>query len=183
MSENHDKEEILEEELMQEAEEVVADLEESEEAQLDEEITVSGDDELTKLKDLLARNQADYENFKKRTQRDKEDMIFFLKGDIFKKILPRLDDLERIIKNTPEDQKTQALFEGVVALEKTLKKDINSFGIQKFESKGCTINPERHDVMTQVPGEEGIIIDEFESGYMLGDRVLRVAKVVAGNGL
>jgi len=183
MSENHDKEEILEEELMQEAEEVVADLEESEEAQLDEEITVSWDDELTKLKDLLARNQADYENFKKRTQRDKEDMIFFLKWDIFKKILPRLDDLERIIKNTPEDQKTQALFEWVVALEKTLKKDINSFWIQKFESKWCTINPERHDVMTQVPWEEWIIIDEFESWYMLWDRVLRVAKVVAWNGL
>ena len=44
------------------------------------------------------------------------------------------------------------------------------------------MNPELHEVMTQVPGEEGIIIDEFEKGYMLGDKVLRVAKVVVGNG-
>jgi molecular chaperone GrpE len=54
---------------------------------------------------------ADFENFKKRVERDKQDMIFFLKQDIFKKILPRIDDLERIIKNTPEDMQNGALFE------------------------------------------------------------------------
>jgi molecular chaperone GrpE (heat shock protein) len=48
---------------------------------------------------------ADFENFKKRVERDKQDMIFFLKSDIFKKILPRIDDLERIITNTPEEMK------------------------------------------------------------------------------
>jgi molecular chaperone GrpE (heat shock protein) len=53
----------------------------------------------------LARNQADYLNFKKRVDRDREDMIYFIKVDIFKKILPRLDDLNRIIKNSPEDFK------------------------------------------------------------------------------
>jgi len=64
------------------------------------------DIEFQKLKDLLSRTQADFDNFKKRTERDKEDMIFFLKSDIFKKILPRLDDIERIIKNTPEDMQS-----------------------------------------------------------------------------
>jgi molecular chaperone GrpE (heat shock protein) len=54
---------------------------------------------------------ADFENFKKRTQRDKQDMIFFLKQDIFKKILPRLDDLDRIINNTPEEMKAGAVYE------------------------------------------------------------------------
>jgi len=54
---------------------------------------------------------ADFDNFKKRTERDRTDMIFFLKQDIFKKILPRLDDLERMIKNTPEELKENALFE------------------------------------------------------------------------
>jgi molecular chaperone GrpE len=54
---------------------------------------------------------ADFDNFKKRTERDRTDMIFFLKQDIFKKILPRLDDLDRMIKNTPEDLKNNALFE------------------------------------------------------------------------
>jgi len=54
---------------------------------------------------------ADFDNFKKRTERDKTEMIFFLKQDIFKKILPRLDDLDRMIKNTPEDLMNNALFE------------------------------------------------------------------------
>jgi molecular chaperone GrpE len=54
---------------------------------------------------------ADFDNFKKRTERDRDDMIFFLKQDIFKKILPRLDDLERIIKNTPKDLQDNPLFE------------------------------------------------------------------------
>jgi molecular chaperone GrpE len=68
-------------------------------------------EEILKLKELLARTQADYQNFKMRTERDREDMIFFLKYDIFKKILPRVDDLERMIKNTPENEKTQVLYE------------------------------------------------------------------------
>ncbi|MDF1682618.1 MAG: nucleotide exchange factor GrpE [Patescibacteria group bacterium] len=59
----------------------------------------------------LAKVMADFDNFKKRVDRDKTDMIFFLKQDIFKKILPRLDDLDRIIKNTPEELKENALFE------------------------------------------------------------------------
>jgi molecular chaperone GrpE len=69
----------------------------------------SAEDE--KCKDILARTMADFDNFKKRTERDRTDMIFFLKQDIFKKILPRLDDLDRIIKNTPNELKSNALFE------------------------------------------------------------------------
>ncbi|MDR0772346.1 MAG: nucleotide exchange factor GrpE [Candidatus Peribacteria bacterium] len=55
--------------------------------------------------------QADFDNYKKRTERDKEDMTFFLKADILGRILPRIDDLERIIKNTPKDLKQNPLFE------------------------------------------------------------------------
>ena len=61
--------------------------------------TTQGSDEIVKLKEILARTQADYQNFKMRSERDREDMIFFLKYDIFKKILPRIDDLERMIIN------------------------------------------------------------------------------------
>jgi molecular chaperone GrpE len=68
---------------------------------------------------------ADFENFKKRTERDRDDMIFFLKQDIFKKILPRLDDLERIIKNTPKELQNNPLFEGVISMESKLVADLN----------------------------------------------------------
>jgi len=70
--------------------------------------------------DKLAKTQADFMNFKARTERDKADMIFFLKQDIFKKILPAIDDLERIINATLDENKNTPIYEGVVALHKKL---------------------------------------------------------------
>jgi molecular chaperone GrpE len=107
-----DRNKMEEQDIVEEMEEELEDIE-NEEGDIDEEKLeeaihpeepIAPEEE--KCKDILARTMADFENFKKRTQRDKQDMIFFLKQDIFKKILPRLDDLERIIKNTPEEFKT-----------------------------------------------------------------------------
>lgn len=175
MSQKHDKDEILEEDLQHQAEEE-SDLYENQEDRIEQD-----ESEIAKLKDMLARSAADLENFKKRTERDKADMIFFLKLDIFKKILPRIDDLERIIKNTPEEMRNGPVYEWVVTLEKTLLKDLTKLGVKSFESIWQEVNPDMHEVMTQVPGEEWKIIDEFEKWYMLWDRVLRVAKVVVWN--
>ena len=138
--------------------------------------------EVQKLKDILLRTQADFENFKSRTQRDREDMIFFLKSDILKKILPRVDDLERIIKNTPQDMQAWPLFEWVLSMQSKFLADFEKMGVSSFESIWETVNPNKHDVMTQVPGwEEWIIIDEFEKGYELSWRILRHAKVVVSS--
>jgi len=105
--------------------------------------------------------------------------MFFLKSDILGKILPRIDDLERMLKNTPEDMRSGALYEWILALEKSLKKDLSDLGVKAFESLGQPVDPNKHEVMTQVPSEQiGLIVDEFEKWYMLWDRVLRVAKVV-----
>lgn len=132
-----------------------------------------------KCRDMLARTMADFENYKKRVERDKQDMIFFLKSDIFKKILPRLDDLERILNNTPEDMKSGVLYEWLLSLDTKFQKDIENLWIKSFVSKWLEVDPDRHDVMTTIPGQkEGIIFDEFEKWYMLWDRVLRPAKVV-----
>jgi molecular chaperone GrpE len=114
------EEEILESELQ--------DLENAQNAQEDTNTTRDDNatDEVAKLKEQLARTQADYANFKMRSERDRQDMIFFLKYDIFKKILPRIDDLERMIKNTPEDQRSGALYEAILAQEKAFKKDLEN---------------------------------------------------------
>jgi molecular chaperone GrpE (heat shock protein) len=64
-------------------------------------------------------------NFKQRVERDKQDMIFFLKSDILKKVLPRIDDLQRMILNTPEEMKVGALFEGIVSMETKLISDLD----------------------------------------------------------
>ncbi|MGE4443524.1 MAG: nucleotide exchange factor GrpE [Candidatus Altimarinota bacterium] len=140
-----------------------------------------GNEEILKLKENLARTQADYQNFKMRSERDRQDMMFFLKHDILKKILPRVDDLERMIKNTPEDQRNGVIYEGVLVLEKSLKRDLEALGVTPYVSLGEEVNPDLHEVMTQIPSENpGKIVDEFEKGYMLGERVLRVAKVIVG---
>ncbi len=107
MSQYHDKEEIEEEELINEAEQEADVFEQQEDLIEEQEEEIEKDEgQIAKLKDTVIRVQADLENFKKRTERDKADMVFFLKSDIFKKILPRVDDLERILKNTPEDMRT-----------------------------------------------------------------------------
>ncbi|MCT4616694.1 MAG: nucleotide exchange factor GrpE [Candidatus Gracilibacteria bacterium] len=134
------------------------------------------------LKEALARKQADYVNFQKRTQRDREDTIFFLTKKIIEKILPTIDNLERIINNTPENNQTGTLYEAVVSNYKSLLKTLDELNIKPFNSKGEQVNPDKHEVMTQIPGEEGIIVDEFEKGYIMGDKIIRVAKVVVGNG-
>lgn len=173
-----------EQDIIEEIQEEILDIEDSE-WEIDEEKledVVSGKSDFDKLKDTLMRTTADFENFKTRTQRDRQDMIFFLKSDIFKKILPRIDDLERMIKNTPENMQSGALYEGILAVEKNIKKDMSDLGVESFSSLWEEVDPNKHDVMTQVLGKpEGIICDEFEAWYMLWDKVLRHAKVVVGS--
>lgn len=128
---------------------------------------------------MLAKVMADFDNFKKRTERDKQDMIFFLKQDILKKILPRLDDLDRMIKNTPEDLRENALYEGIVSMQSKLVSDLEKMWVSAFVSIWEEVNPDMHDVMTTVPWQTPwVIFDEFEKWYKLWDKVLRHAKVV-----
>jgi len=183
---DHSKEDIEEDDILEEMEDEIEQIEDEQWAiddeKLEDAIHPNDSDEIKKLKDTLARTQADYQNFQTRTERDKADMVFFLKQDIFKKILPRIDDLERIIKNTPESEQTGAIFDGMKLVYSKLMEDMNRLWVKAFESKWQEVDPEKHDVMTQVPGEEGIIQDEFEKWYELEGRVLRHAKVVVGNG-
>jgi len=106
-----EKNKLEEQDIIEEMEEELEEIED-EEGDIDEEkLEDAIHPEEEKTKDILARTVADFDNFKKRTERDKGDMIFFLKQDIFKKILPRIDDIDRIIDNTPEDLQDNPLFE------------------------------------------------------------------------
>lgn len=128
---------------------------------------------------LLAKVMADFDNYKKRVERDKHEMVFFLKQDILKNILPRVDDMERIIKNTPDDLKWNPIYEWVVSMHSKILSDLWKMWVIAFESVWNQVNPDKHDVMTTVPWKESwIIFDEFEKWYMLNDKVLRHAKVI-----
>ena len=179
----NEKDEIEEQDIVNEMQDEIADIENNEEENNNEEIETTGNSEIDILKDTLTRTQADFVNFKQRVERDKEDMIFFLKTDILKKVLPRIDDIQRMVQNTPEEMREWALYEGIVSMETKLLADLDKMWVKPFESKGSTVDPDKHDVMTTVPGqEEWIIFDEFEKWYVLWERVLRHAKVVVWAG-
>ena len=176
-----DREEIEEKDIIEEMEEELEEIQNNE-GEIDEDkldkTRWKKTGEREKVKETLTRVTADFENFKKRVERDKDDMIFFLKSDILKKILPRVDDLERMIANTPDDMKSWALFEAIISLEKNFKKDLESIWVKPFNSIWEEVDPNKHDVMTKAPWEQDKIIDEFEKGYELNSKVLRHAKVV-----
>jgi len=186
MAKHKDRENLEEKDLVEQINEEISEIENNdweiseekvEEAQWDK------DPIFNELKEALAKSQADYENFKRRTERDKDEMVFFIKSKIINPILKRVDDIERIIKNTPEEEKETPIFKAVLALEKSLKKDLADMWVKEFISLWEEVNPNKHDVMTQAPGKaENIICDEFEKGYELNWKVLRIAKVIVGAG-
>lgn len=180
MSKKHGRDLTQEEILDNWFHEIKEELKEIDEIEQNMQVDIKdGSEEIQKLKETIARIQADNQNFKMRVERDRLDTMFFLKNDIFKKILPRIDDLERMIQNTPEESRIWALYEWIVSTEKALKRDLENLWVKPFISIWEVVNPDKHEVMTQIPSDNPwIIVDEFEKWYMLWDRVLRVAKVI-----
>ncbi len=143
--------------------------------------TPTSDDEIARLRDALARSQADYQNLLMRVERDKADMAFYLSSKILTPLLTQVDTLERAVR-LKDGVEGDSFVDWVRALHGNMIKFLESQGVRAFESIGLEVDPDRHDVMTEMPGEAGKIVQEFEKGYTLGERVLRHAKVVVGNG-
>ena len=141
----------------------------------------SSDDEIARLKEALARSQADYQNLLMRIDRDKADMIHFLSAKILTPLLTQIDNLERAVK-LKEWVEWDNFVDGVRSVFSGFMKYLESQKVASFDSMGQEVDPDRHEVMTEMAGEAGKIVAEFEKGYTLGDRVLRHAKVVVGNG-
>lgn len=137
--------------------------------------------EIIRLQEALARSQADYQNLVMRNERDKADMVHFLSAKILLPLLTQVDNLERAVK-LKDGIEGDAFVDGVRSVFSGFQKYLESQKVTAFESVGWEVDPDRHDVMTEMPGELGKIISEFEKGYLIGDRVLRHAKVVTGNG-
>jgi molecular chaperone GrpE len=162
------------------------DIEEAEKAEwkLEDEMKWIGkiQDEINTLKESLARAQADYHNLVRRVERDREEMWAYMTGNIIAKILPFVDNLERIIAATPLEMQEWGLFDWIKSTYLGIIKTLEWMWIKSFISVGNEADANLHDVMSQTPGEEGKIIQEFEKWYMLGDKVIRHAKVVVGSG-
>ena len=99
-----------------------------------------------------------------------------------KKVLPTVDNLERVLTSTPKEQQVGSVFDGVKGAHAGLVKELESLGITSYSSVGQELDPNLHEALSQAPGPVGVIVIEFEKGYMLGKKVIRHAKVIVGNG-
>ena len=140
--------------------------------------------EIAELKDKYLRLYADFENFRRRTAKEKLDMICGAGAVMVKLILPIVDDFERAKVSFDSSTDVEALKEGVDLIYTNLYKTLESKGLKAMESKGAGFDADIHESIAQFPAPsedlKGKVIDEIEKGYYLNDKVIRYAKVVVG---
>ena len=123
---------------------------------------------------------ADFENYKKRAAREKEDWTKFANEDLIKAILPFIDNLERAVNHAQKIADTGVLVEGVRLTLQQLLQALNKFGLSSFESVGKPFDPAMHEAMLVVETDQhepNQVVEEFQKGYLLNDRLLRPATV------
>lgn len=131
----------------------------------------------TEFRDSWMRSQAEFQNYKKRLERDNELNYVNMKGDIVKKVLPVLDDLERALQNRPADNSWAG---GIELIARKLQNVLDSEGIKRIEAEGREFDPNFHEAISHEPADgvkSGFVIAVVQNGYMLGERVIRPALV------
>ena len=142
-------------------------------------------DQLAAEKDKFMRLYAEFENYKKRTNKERIELIKTAGHDVMTAMLPVLDDFERALMHIEEDKEAEELRKGVLLIYNKLVTTLEQKGLSKIEVKqGDTFNADDHEAVTQIPAPsddlKGKIIDVIENGYKLGDKVIRFPKVVIG---
>ena len=143
--------------------------------------------ERDRLHDLLLRKTAEFDNFRKRTERERSEFARRAAEDLLRDLLPLVDDLERALAVAPEDSDGDSYRIGVELIHRQLLELLRKREVTPIAAVGEPFDPNLHEAVTQEPsGEhpEGTVIREFRRGYLLGDRLLRAAMVIvsAGNG-
>jgi molecular chaperone GrpE len=141
-------------------------------------------DELSEAKDKYVRLYAEFDNFRRRSSKEKLEMIQSANEQLLIALLPVADDFERAEKAFKDRNDKEA--EGFFLIQNKFKKTLEQYGIKPMESlKETAFNPDLHEAITQVPAPneklKGKIIDVVEKGYLLNDKVVRFAKVVVGS--
>ncbi len=143
-------------------------------------------EEKKKAEEYLAswqRAQADFINYKRRTEQERQGLNSFANANLILNLLPVLDDLERALNAVPPAKSAKhSWIDGIRLVERKFQTILNGQGVTPVKALGEAFDPNFHEALRQDKGKEGIVIEEFQKGYMLGDRVLRPAKVVVGNG-
>jgi molecular chaperone GrpE len=139
------------------------------------------EEENSELKDQYLRKQADFENFRKRMFRDKEDAIKYANTNLLTDIITIIDDFERAIKAGSEAQDVESFRTGIELIEKQFVGLLErKYGLKRFDSEGEEFDPERHEAINMEQSDEhdkAVVLEDYQKGYLLHDRVIRHSKV------
>jgi molecular chaperone GrpE len=140
--------------------------------------------ELSEMKDKYLRLYAEFDNYRKRTLREREELIKTASESAIKSILSTLDDFERAIKAAKSGAEDSSILEGIVLIYDKMFKTLEQQGLKVMESDGQDFNPDLHESLTKVPVPsedlKGKVIETIEKGYYLREKIIRYAKVVVG---
>ena len=142
------------------------------------------DEKIEELTDRLTRQMAEFDNFRKRTEKEKSQMYEIGAKDIIEKILPVVDNFERGIAAVPEDEKSNPFAEGMEKIYKQLMTTLEEVGVKPIEAVGKEFDPDFHNAVMHVEDEEfgeNIITEEFQKGYLYRDSVVRHSMVKVAN--
>ncbi len=182
---NKDKDEVLDD--TQDQNQDVTSTENDDNFEAAEELTTEEQlhEDLAKEKDKFMRLFAEFENYKRRTSKERIDLFKTASQDVIVAMLPILDDFERALLHIEEDKEAEEMRKGVLLIYNKLLNTLNQKGLQVIElSAGDTFDADVHEAITQIPApEEGLkgkIVDVVEKGYKLGEKIIRYPKVVIG---
>ena len=172
------KEETLTEEAV--AEENNNESGETEEASVKEEKKTKEQEKIEELEDRVKRQLAEFENFRKRTDKEKEQMFETGAKSVLEKILPVVDNFERGLSNIKPEEENDPHVEGMRMIYKQLMTELEKLEVKPIEAVGCEFNPDFHNAIMQSPSDEyesGFVAQELQKGYMYRDTVLRHSMV------
>ena len=141
-------------------------------------------EEIEQLRDKYLRSVAEFDNYRKRTTKEKAELILNGGANAIKAILPVLDDMERAIENGGKTDDPEVLREGMELIYQKFQKALEGLGVKKIETEDADFNVDIHEAIAMVPGmgddKKGKVIDCLQQGYKLNDKVIRHAKVAVG---
>ncbi|MCR5507857.1 MAG: nucleotide exchange factor GrpE [Lachnospiraceae bacterium] len=138
------------------------------------------DEQIEQLTDRVKRQMAEFENFRKRTEKEKSSMYEMGAKSVIEKILPVIDNFERGLDSVPEEEKDAPFAEGMRMIYKQLMTELDSMGVKPIEALGAQFDPEFHNAVMQVESgeyESGHVAQELQKGYMYRDTVVRHSMV------
>ena len=137
-------------------------------------------EQVASLEDRVRRQMAEFDNYRKRTDKEKESMFSMGERNVIEKMLPILDNFERGLAAIPEEEKGSSFADGMDKICKQFVKQLEDLGVKPIEAVGKEFDPAFHNAVMQVESEEyeeGVVVQEFQKGYMYKDTVLRHSMV------